>query len=129
MDEARRRVVERRALVDDTTAAYDRILDTIARPVFQTIAAALMAEGHRFDIETPARLARLVRKGHPEERIEVALDTERDVPAIVVRSTRGRGSRILAIEEVVAEGSALAEITDSNLLDAIIQQLIPLLER
>lgn len=129
MDEARRRVVERRALVDDTTTAYARILETIVRPVFQTIAAALTPEGHRFDVETPAGLTRLVRKGHPEERIELALDTEREVPAIVLRAMRGRGSRMLAIEEVVAEGPAIAEITDSNLLDAIIQQLIPLLER
>lgn len=129
MEDARRRAAERRALIDDTTTAYDRILETIARPLFLTIAAALMPEGHPFDVETPAGLARLVPKGHPEERIELALDTARDVPAIVLRSRRGRGNRTLAIEEVVAEGPAIAEVTDSNLLDAIVQQLIPLLER
>lgn len=129
IDEARQRQAQRRAFVADTTRAYERILETIATPVFRTLASALTAEGHRFKIETPSGVIRLVREHNSGERLELALDTEREMPAVVLRSTRGRGSRTIAVEEVVAEGPEIADITDSNLVDAVVQQLIPFIER
>jgi hypothetical protein len=129
MDQARQRQAERRTLVADTTSAYERILESIALPVFQTLASALAADGHRFKVETPLGVVRLVRERNSAEHLEMALDTDREVPAVVLRSTRGRGSRTIASEEIVAEGSEIADISDSNLVDAIVQQLVPLVER
>lgn len=129
IDAARRRQAERRALVADTSHAYERILETIALPVFQTLASALTAEGHRFKIETPAGIVRLVPERSGQERLELALETERDIPAVVLRSVRGRGSRTIENEAIVAEGPEIAEISDSNLVDAVVQQLIPFIER
>ena len=129
IDEARQRQAQRRAFIADTTRAYERILETIAVPVFQTLASALAAEGHRFKIETPAGIVRLVPERGGQERLELALETERDMPAVVLRSIRGRGSRTIENEEIVAEGPEIAQISDSNLVDAIVQQLIPFIER
>lgn len=129
IDDARQRQVDRRALVADTTRAYERILESIAIPVFQTLASALTAEGHRFKIETPLGVVRLARERNSAERLELALDTDREMPAVVLRSVRGRGSRMVAAEEIVAEGSEIADISDSNLVDAVVAQLIPFLER
>lgn len=129
IDAARQRQAQRRAFVADTTRAYERILETIVTPVFHTLASALTAEGHRFKVETPAGIARLVRDGHADERLELALDTEREIPAVVLRTVRGRGSRTIATEEVVAEGPGIADISDSNVVDAVVQQLIAFLER
>lgn len=129
IDQARQQQTARRALVADTVRAYERILDTIAVPVFQTLASALVAEGHRFTIETPAGVVRLVRERNSAERLELALDTEREVPAVVLRSTRGRGNRTIATEAIVAEGPGIADVSDANLVDAVVQQLIPFIER
>ncbi|MGH9408292.1 MAG: hypothetical protein ACRD1V_02430 [Vicinamibacterales bacterium] len=129
IEEARRRTAARRALVDDTTRAYETILETMAIPIFRTMAEALTAESYRFTIETPSGVVRLARERAGEGSIELALDTERDVPAVVLRSTHGRGRRMVATELVLAEGPQIADVTDSILADAAVQALIPLIER
>src|SRR5690242_8373484 len=125
IDRARRQQVERRALVADTTRAYERILESMALPVFQTLASALTAEGHPFTVETPSGVVRLARGRNSAEHLEIALDAEREIPAVVLRGTRGRGSRMIASEEIVAEGPDIADISESNLVDAVVEQLIP----
>ncbi|HEY3884876.1 MAG TPA: hypothetical protein VGL62_06700 [Vicinamibacterales bacterium] len=129
IEEARRRAAARRALVDETTRAYDAILETMAIPIFRTLAEALTAEAHRFKIETPSGVVRLVRERSSGDHIELALDTQRDVPAVVLRSTHGRGRRTIATEQILAEGPQIADVTDSVLTDAAVQALIPLIER
>src|SRR5262245_35583466 len=91
IEDARRRSAERRARADEASRAWERILQDLAVPTFQTIASALTAEGHRFKIATPGGTVRMSPERSAEEFLELSLDTDRDQPAVMLHSTRGRG--------------------------------------
>jgi hypothetical protein len=129
IEEARRRSAERRVRTDEASRAWEQILAGIAVPVFQTIASALAAEGHRFNVLTPGETVRLSRERSAEEFVELALDTQREEPALLLRSTRGRGRRMLSSERIVREGAAIAAVTDEDLVSALVQELVPIIER
>jgi hypothetical protein len=129
IEEARTRAAERRAVADEASRVYEAFLERIAIPAFQIVQTALTGEGHRFKVETPAGSIRLVRERSAEEFVELSLDTERDVPAILLRSTRGRGRRMISSEKVLAEGPEIAELSDDAVVAALLNELVPLLER
>src|SRR6478672_12906632 len=96
IEDARRRSAERRARADEASRAWERILPEVAVPVVHTIASALAAEGHRFKVFTPGEAVRLSLERSAEEFVELSLDTQGDQPAVMLRSTRGRGGRIVS---------------------------------
>src|SRR5687768_17384853 len=93
IEAARARAAERRARTDEASRAYDVFLETVAVPAVHTVVNALTGEGYRFKVITPGRAVRMTQERSPEDFIELALDTERDVPAVVLISSRGRGRR------------------------------------
>ena len=115
--------------MDEASRAWEDALAATVIPVCQTLASALVAEGHRFKVLTPAGSARLSLERSAEEFIELALDTARDSPAVMVRSTRGRGRRMISSERVVREGAAIAQLTPEDVVDAVLQELVPFIER
>src|SRR5262245_22913657 len=129
IEEARRRSAERRTRNDEASRAWEQILPTKAVPVFQTIASALVAEGHRFKVLTPGETVRLSLERSAEEFVELSLDTNRDEPALLLRSPRGRGRRMLSSERTIREGAAIAAVTEDDLIDALLEELVPLIER
>ena len=129
IDEAKKRAAERRARVEEARRAWERLLPEVAVPTFHTLAGALTAEGHRFKVFTPGEAVRLSLERSAEEFVELSLDTERDEPALLVRSTRGRGRRIVSTERIVREGTPIAALTQEDLVDAILEELIPFIER
>jgi hypothetical protein len=42
---------------------------------------------------------------------------------------RGRGSRTLASERIVAEGPEIAALTQETVVDVLIEEVVPLIER
>src|SRR5262245_15303596 len=129
IDEARRRTAERRARNDEAARAWEQILSGTAVPLFQTLASALVAEGYRFKVLTPGDTVRLSLERSAEEFVELALDTQRDEPALLVRSTHGRGRRMLSSERIVREGAAVATVTEDELTSAVLEELVPFVER
>lgn len=129
IDEARRRTAERRARNDEAARAWEQILSGTAVPLFQTLASALVAEGYRFKVLTPGDTVRLSLERSAEEFVELALDTQRDEPALLVRSTHGRGRRMLSSERIVREGAAVATVTEDELISAVLEELVPFVER
>lgn len=129
IDEARRRTAERRARNDEAARAWEQILSGTAVPLFQTLASALVAEGYRFKVLTPGDTVRLSLERSPEEFVELGLDTQRDEPALLVRSTHGRGRRMLSSERIVREGAAVATVTEDDLISAVLEELVPFVER
>ena len=129
IEDARRRVTERRARVDDATRAYERFLTNIAVPAFNQLAQALVAEGYRFKVNTPGQTVRLVPDRATEEFIEFALDSEHDSPAIVARTVRGRGRRMTSSERTIAEDLRIAELTEQDVVDVLCEELLPFLEK
>ena len=129
IDEAKRHSTERRARVDAASRAWTDALPVTVIPAFHALSQALAAEGHRFKVLTPGESARLSVERSAEAFIEIALDTSRDVPAVMVRSTRGRGRRMVSSERVAVEGSAIAQITQEAVVGFLLEELIPFIER
>jgi hypothetical protein len=60
----------------------------------------------------------------------MSLDTSQDPAAVLVRTSRGRGRRQVDTERVVASGPAAIEtLTDDLLLDAVLAEIGPFVER
>jgi len=129
MEDAKRRSAERRTRADEASQAWDEALIATAVPAFHTLASALTGEGHRFKVLTPAGSVRLALERSAEEFIELALDTERDEPAVMVRSTRGRGRRIVSTERVARSGASLAAMTQEDVVGVVLDELAPFIER
>lgn len=129
IDDAKRRSGERRARVDEASRAWEEVLTTTAIPAVHTVASALAGEGYRFKVVTPAGAVRLSLERSSDEFVELVLDSEREVPAIMVRSTRGRGRRMVSSERVAREGSAIAQLTQEDIVGVVLDELIPFIER
>lgn len=130
LEDAKRLGEERRARKDEASGAWERVLAEVAVPAFHLMASALTGEGLRFKVSTPGAAVRLTPERGGEEFIELALDTDRDNPAVMLRSTRGRGRRVISDERVVRDGAAaVASMTEEDVMTALLRELIPFIER
>ena len=129
VESAKVRAAERRTRTDEASRAYDGILETVAVPAFHTVVNALVGEGYRFKVTTPGRAVRLSPERSTEDFVELALDTERDTPAVVLLSSRGRGRRAVTAERVLRDGSGIAELGEEDIVAALLEELIPFIER
>lgn len=129
IEAARARGVERRARTDEASRAYDRFLDAAAVPAFHLVVSALTGEGHRFTVNTPGRAVRMSPERSSEDFLELSLDTERDRPAVVIRSSRGRGRRVAMTERTLREDVPIGELAGEDVIAALIDELVPFLER
>jgi hypothetical protein len=129
IETARARRAERRARADEAVRAYDQFLSAIAVPAFHSVASALKGEGHRFNVITPAGTVRISPERSAEDFIELSLDTARDRPAVVLRSARGRGRRMIESERTLREDLPIAELAEEDVVAALIDEAIPFIER
>jgi len=129
IDAARKAAQQRRAMSDRAAAAYEEFLRDRAVPVFQTVAAALVAEGHRFTVHTPAGAVRLAAESSSEDFIELTLDTATDPPTVLARTSRGRGRRQITAERPVSETASVDQITDEDVLSLLMAELPAFVER
>ena len=127
IDQARRDAAQRRERVDTANREYDQFLAQVAIPTFQTIANVLVAEGHRFTVNTPAGSVRLASERSGEDFIELALDTSHDPPVVVVRTSRGRGRRQLNAERSIT--TPISSLTDSDVVQMVVEEIPPFVER
>jgi len=129
IESARRDARERRVRTDRAALEYQDFLRDRAVPVFQTVAAALVAEGYRFKIFTPADSVRLASETSSTDFIELALDPASDPPAVIGRISRGRGSRLVDRERPVREGTPILDLSDEDVLAFVMTEIAALLER
>jgi hypothetical protein len=122
---AREEGQQRRARVDNAARDYDVFLTERAVPLFHTFAGALVAEGLRFKVFTPAGSVRLAADGGGEDYIELTLDTTGDVPQVIGRSSRGRGRRLVTEERPLNERSDIASLTDEDVLTYLADAIVP----
>jgi hypothetical protein len=127
IDQSRRDSAQRRERADIANREYDQFLAQVAVPTFQTMANVLVAEGHRFTVNTPAGSVRLASERSGEDFIELALDTSHDPPVVVVRTSRGRGRRQLSAERPVA--TPIASLTDADVVQMVVDEIPLLVER
>lgn len=129
IDKARQTAAERRVRTDTAARNYDAFLGGRAAPVFHQFAAALNAEGHGFKVFTPAASIRLASERSPEEFIELGLDDTADPPAVLGRTTRGRGRRTISSERALGGGAPIADLTEEDVLAFLLEEIVELLER
>lgn len=125
IEKARRDQAERRSLVADATRAYEAFLDQTLIPAFRMFANVLKAEGLSFEVMTPAGGVRLQSERNREDAIDVALDTTADLPQPLVTITRTRGSRVVQSERRVKEGIPIAQLTEDDVIEMLLEELRP----
>jgi hypothetical protein len=129
IEAARGRSAERRARTDAATRAYEQFLEAIAVPAFHKVGNALTGEGHRFNVITPGQAVRISPERTSEDFIELALDTDRDHPAVVIRSSRGRGRRTVSTERSLRDDLPIVDLAEEDVVGALIEEVIPFIER
>jgi hypothetical protein len=129
IDRARQAAAERRVRTDAAARDYEAFLGQRAAPVFHQFAAALKGEGHGFTVFTPASSIRLASERSPEEFIELVLDDSADPPAVLGRTTRGRGRRTVSSERALGSGAPIADLTEDDVLAFLLEQIVELLKR
>jgi hypothetical protein len=127
IEQAKRRAAERRTRVDQASREYEQFLAAVAVPAMHTVAQALIGEGYRFKVQTPGQAVRLAAEFSPDDYLEISLDTDGDVPALMVHTRRGRGRRSVETERAIT--GRISELTDEHVVTLLLEELIPLIER
>ena len=125
IEKARRDQAERRARTAEATRAYDNFLEAAAIPVFRMFANVLKSEGLPFEVMTPAGGVRLQSERHREDAIEMELDTTADPPQPLITVTRVRGSRIVQSDRTVKGSTPLAQLSENDVVEMLIEELRP----
>jgi hypothetical protein len=128
VDRAKQAAAERRARSDESTRDYTVFLDTVAVPLVRQVANALKVQGFPFGVFTPSGSVRLASEKSGDDYIEVSLDSSGEQPVIVGHSRRARGRRIVESERTIG-GPAISEVTEDQLLDYLLEELQPLVEK
>jgi hypothetical protein len=129
IERVRREAADRRTAADAAARHYERFLEDVAAPFFRALANVLKGEGHPFTVFTPAGSVRLASEKSGDDFLEVALDTSRHPPSVVGRVSYARGRRVVASERPVREGAEIAELTERDLLDFVLAEIAPFVER
>lgn len=125
MDDARRASAGRRARAAAASREYEQLLEARAIPVFRAMANVLRAEGIPFEATTPSGGVRLAADRNRDDVIEIELDSSRDPPHPLVITVQSRGSRVLRTERLLKEGSPIADITEEDIANVLLEQLKP----
>jgi hypothetical protein len=126
IERARRQAAERRARHAEVARAYDGFLTLVAVPLVRQLANVLRAEGFAFSVFTPADSVRLMSDRSAEDYIELVLDTSGLRPMVVAHTSRARGRRVIESERAIGGPE---EVDDARLLEFLLQELEPFVER
>jgi hypothetical protein len=129
IEQARRDAGSRRERADAASRAYEEFLAGRAVPAFNLVASALVAEGHRFKVSTPAGSVRLSAERSLDDYIELMLDASEDPPYVLGRTSLNRGRRSLTSERPVREGADVSDLTDEDVVSFIVSELPRILVR
>jgi hypothetical protein len=129
IDDAKRRAADRRARNDAATQAFAAFLTDAAAPAFHALAQALTGESYRFKVFTPGESVRLTPEFSQDEFVELSLDTTGDEPLVMLTVSRGRGRRQLVTERPLFNGRPLADVSQDDVIAAVLEALPPFVER
>lgn len=127
VDRVRRESATRRQAIDDARRDWEGVLEQ-ATPLFRQFVQALRAEGAPFTLGTPVGALRLDADRRSSDYIALSLDTARRPPAVVGQISHTRGQHVIVSERVVAEGVAIAAITEEQVLAFLLEAVVPFVE-
>jgi hypothetical protein len=120
---ARRSAAERRERAKTAARAYDDFLTEVAIPAFRQMATVLRAEGIPFEVQTPSGGVRLVSDRHRDDSLSLDFDTAHDPPHVLLTSSYTWGSRIVQNERVIKERTAIEQISEEDLFQALFEEI------
>jgi hypothetical protein len=129
IEQSRRKAADRRAKLDLAAAAYSELLESTATPLVRMLANTLRAEGYNFTVFTPNGGLRIALAKSGDDFIEFALDTTQDEPFAALRVNRTRGRRIVQHERPVKGRTPVDRLTEEDVLQALLEELGPFVER
>jgi len=129
IERARRDAAGRRERSDAAARAYDEFLTTCAVPAFHQLASALVAEGYRVKVFTPAGSVRLASERSADDFIELTLDPAEDPPIVLGRTSLSRGRRAVTSERPVRAGATVSDLTEADVMEFVLSEIGPFVER
>jgi hypothetical protein len=129
IEAAKRDAAARRAALSSEQQAFDAFLENHAVPVLRLVAAALKAEGHVFQVLTPAGTARLQSDRERDDYLEVVLDGTKATPTVIGRSSFVRGSQLQTAEHPIGESAIVSDLTDEDVFEWVLRVILPFVER
>ena len=128
--EARRKATAtRRQQLDAASAAFTELLESTATPLVQMLANVLRAEGHNFTVFTPNGGLRMSLAKSADDYIEFALETSEDEPFAILRVNRTRGRRVVQHERPVKPRTPVDQLSEEDVLQALLEEIAPFVER
>jgi hypothetical protein len=129
IEQSRKKAADRRAKLDQAAAAYNELLESTATPLVQMLVNTLRAEGYNFTVFTPNGGLRMALAKSGDDFIEFTLDTTQDEPLAALRVNRTRGRRVVQHERPVKGRTAVDRLTEEDVLQALLEELGPFVER
>ena len=130
VEAAKRDAVARRAALASEQKAFDAFLENHAVPVLRHVASALKAEGHMFQVLTPAGTVRLQSDREPNDFLEIVLEAAKGTPTVLGHSSHARGSQLQTAEHRLGDASALvSDLTDEDVFEWVLRVILPFVER
>jgi hypothetical protein len=129
IESARDQAQLRRQRVAEAERAYKTFLEDLATPLVRQVANTLKVEGYAFTVFTPGGGLRLASDRGRDDYIEFALDDTAELPQVVARISRTRGSRTIDEERPVKPGASPDAISEEELLDFLLDVLEPWLQK
>lgn len=129
IEQSRRAAIERRGQLDLAATAYTQFLEHTAAPLVHVLANVLLAEGYSFTVFTPNGGLRMASAKSGDDYIEFALDTSRAEPFVLLRVNQARGRRVLQHERPVNARTAVDQLTEEDVLQALLEEIAPFVER
>lgn len=129
IERARQGAAGRRIRADQAACDYEAFLDRIAIPLCRQVANALRAAGYAWRVSTPAGGVRLASDRSAEDYIALTLETGGPLPAVIGHTSRARGRRVVETERALGRGGPIRDLTEEAVLDFLVQELEPFVER
>jgi hypothetical protein len=129
IEAAKREAAARRAALASEQKAFDGFLEHHAVPVLRLVASALKAEGHVFQVLTPAGTVRLQSDRERDDYLEIVLDGTKATPTVIGRSSYVRGSQLQTTEQPIGESAIVSDLTDEDVFEWVLRVILPFVER
>ena len=110
-------------VLGDPHTLYPNIVETLSA------AKTLVAEGFKFKVFTPAESVKLASESVGEDFIEIVLDSTLDPPRVTGHTSRSRGRRSISSERPVKAGADPATLTEEDVLQFLVEEIVPFVER
>ncbi len=127
--EGRRVAGQRRERSHAAAADYARFLAKVAVPVFRMLGRALVAEGYAFELSTPQGAVRLGSQRSAQDFLDLVLDVSLDPPVVMGRASHSRGGHVTLVERPIRDGAPVAELTEEDVLQFLLAEIAPFVER